>query len=158
MIIWIGRARNSVFVFKEDGFVLARVAGVEAVEIIEPEPAGPVIERADFAGFPRRCVVVFPDPRSCVAVLSEYFGNRPRTLRDDTGVAVVTSREFGDHACSSHMMIATCQQCGARRRAQCSRVETGIAQTVRRQLLDIGRRYTAAESTKLTEAHIVEQD
>src|SRR5260221_14669489 len=111
MIIRIARARNSVFVFKEDRFVLARVAGVEAVEIIKSEPARPVIERTNFAGFPRRRVVVFSNPRGCVPVLSQYFGNCPCALRDDTGVAVVTSRELSDHACSSHMMIATCQQC-----------------------------------------------
>src|SRR6267378_1122912 len=117
MIIRIGRARDAVLVFKEDGFVLARVSGVEAVEIIESEPAWPVIERTNFAGFPRRRVVIFSNPRGCVAVLSEYFGNRPRTLRDDTGVAVVTSRKLRDYTGSSHVMIATCQQCGARRRA-----------------------------------------
>src|SRR2546423_13817415 len=116
MIIRIARARNSVFVFKEDRFVLARVAGVEAVEIIESEPARPVIERTNFAGFPRRRVVVFSNPRGCVPVLPEYFRNRTRTLWDDASVAVVAGRKFSDHACSSHMMIATCQQCGARRR------------------------------------------
>src|SRR5437773_9907819 len=111
MIIRIARARNSVFVFKEDRFVLARVAGVEAVERIESEPAPPVIERTNFAGFPRRRVVVFSDPGGCVAVLPEYFRNRTYTLGNDAGVAVVAGSQFGNNACSSHMMIATCQQC-----------------------------------------------
>ena len=69
MIIRIGRARDTVLVFKEDGLVLARVARVEAVEIIEPEPAGPVIERADFARFPRWRIVVLAEPCGRVAVL-----------------------------------------------------------------------------------------
>src|SRR6266480_7832348 len=106
MIIRIGGARNSVFVFKEDGFVLARVSGVEAVEVIEPEPAWPVIERADFARFPRRRVVVLPDPRGSVTVLPEYFRNGPRALRNYTSVAVVAGGKLSDYAGSSHMMIA----------------------------------------------------
>src|SRR5439155_23176499 len=101
MIIRIARARNSVFVFKEDRFVLARVAGVEAVEIIESEPARPVIERTNFAGFPRRRVVVLPDPSGSVTVLSQNFRNSPRALWDNAGVAIVAGSEFGDNSSSS---------------------------------------------------------
>src|SRR2546423_534226 len=37
-------------------------------------------------------------------------------------------------------------------------MKTRVAQPMRRQLVDIRRRYAAAESTKLTEAHIIEQN
>src|SRR6266576_941871 len=108
MIIRIGGARNSVFVFKEDGLVLARVSGVEAVEVIEPEPAWPVIERADFARFPRRRVVVLPDPGGSVTVLSQYLRDSPSTLRNDAGVAIVAGGEFGDNSSSSDVVITAC--------------------------------------------------
>src|SRR2546430_17461676 len=117
MIIRIARARNSVFVFKEDGFELTRVSGVEAVEIIESEPAWPMIERTNFAGFPRRRVVIFSNPRGCVAVLPEYFGHCSSTLGNNAGVTVVTGRKLRDYTGTGYMVIATRQQCGARWRA-----------------------------------------
>src|SRR5689334_9688857 len=102
-------------VFEEDWLELARIAGVESVEIVEAKAAGPVIEGTDFAGLPRRCVVVLADPRGRIAVLLQNFSDRARALGNDAGVAVVASRQFSDDPCAGHVMIATREQGGARR-------------------------------------------
>ena len=77
VIIRIGRTRHAIMILEQDWLELARVPGIETVEIIESEPAGPMIERSNFAGFPRRRVVVLADPRGCVAVLSQYSETVP---------------------------------------------------------------------------------
>jgi hypothetical protein len=50
-------------VLEENRLKLAGVARIEAIEIVEAKPTGPVIERTDFAGFPIRRVVVLADKR-----------------------------------------------------------------------------------------------
>jgi hypothetical protein len=69
MIVGIARARHAVAVLVKDRLVLARVAGVEAVEVIEAEAIRPAVERADLARLPDRRVVVLADPGGGVAVL-----------------------------------------------------------------------------------------
>src|SRR5207253_10977501 len=56
------------------------------------------------------------------------------------------------------MVVATRQQRGARGRTQRSRMETRVAQALRRQLFDVGRRHTATKCAELTETDIIEQD
>src|SRR6267142_57996 len=123
VIVRISRTRYAVVVFVEDRLELAGVAAVEAVEVIKSKSVCPAIERTDFAGFPCRCVVVLSEPSGCVTVLPEYFGNCSRTFRNDAGVAVITRRKFGDYASAGHMVVATREQCSARRRAQRSRMK-----------------------------------
>jgi hypothetical protein len=102
-------------ILEEYRLELARVAGVEAIEIVEAKAAGPVIERTDFAGLPRRCVVVLADPRRRIAVLLQNFSYRARALGNNAGVAVVASCQFSDDSRTGHVMIATREQSGARR-------------------------------------------
>src|SRR5438552_2188585 len=59
-------------------------------------------------GFPRRRVVVLPDPRGSITVLSQYFRNSPSTLRNDAGVAVIAGGEFGDNSSSGDVVITAC--------------------------------------------------
>jgi hypothetical protein len=59
---------------------LTRVAGVEAVEIIEAETIGPAVEWANLARLPNGCVVVLADPGSGVAVLPQDFGDSAGAL------------------------------------------------------------------------------
>src|SRR5262245_45685834 len=70
MIVGVTRARHAVAVFIEDRLVLARIAGVEAIEIVEAEPIGPTIKGTDFAGLPDWRVVVLANPCRGVTVLS----------------------------------------------------------------------------------------
>jgi hypothetical protein len=53
------------------------------------------------------------------------------------------------------MMIAAGEQSGARRRAQCSRVESCIAQALRSELFYIGGWHAAAKRAELSETRII---
>src|SRR5258705_5309260 len=90
VIVRISRTRYAVVVFVEYRLELAGVAAVEAVEVIKAKSVCPTIERTDFTGFPRRWVVVFPEPSGCVTVLPQDLGDGARTLRNDPRVAVIT--------------------------------------------------------------------
>src|SRR4029079_8778515 len=137
-IVGVGRTRNAIPVLDEDRLELAGIAGVEAVEIVETQSAGPMIERTDLAGFPGGRVVVLSDPRGCIAVLPEDFRDGASALRNDARVAVITGRQFRDDAVPGDMMVAPREQRGARRRAQGGRMEARVAQALRSQLVDIG--------------------
>ena len=110
VIIRVSRARNPVMVLEEDGLKLAGVSGVEAVEVVEAQTAGPVVERTDFAGLPCRSVVVLADPRGRVAVLLEDLGYGPCTLGDDAGISVIASCCFGNDSRAGNVVIATGKQ------------------------------------------------
>ena len=59
VIVRIVRPRNAIAVLVEDSLVLARVPGIEAVEVVEAEAIGPSVEGSDLTGFPDRRVAVF---------------------------------------------------------------------------------------------------
>src|SRR3954469_4448087 len=94
VIVRISRTRYAVVVFVEHRLELARVPAVEAVEVIKAKSVCPAIERTDFAGFPRRCVVVLSEPSGCVTVLPQDLGHCARAFRNDSGIPVITRREF----------------------------------------------------------------
>src|SRR4029077_5896744 len=100
-------------VLKENRLKLARIAGIETVEIIETEAAGPVVKWADLAGFPCGRVVVLADPRRRVTTLPQDFRHRSCAPGDDACVAVIAGRKFSDHSCPRHMVVATGEQCRA---------------------------------------------
>ena len=67
-------------VLKENRLKLTRVAGIETVEVIKTETAGPVVKWTDLAGFPCRCVVILADPRRRVAVCRRISDTVPALL------------------------------------------------------------------------------
>ena len=113
----IGRARHEVVVLEENRLKLACVPGIEAVEIVETEAARPMVKWTYFACFPCGSVVILADPCRGIAVLFQNLSYCSRALRDDTGVAVIAGRKFGDDSCGSHVVVATGKQCGSRGRA-----------------------------------------
>src|SRR4029077_666645 len=102
-------------VLKENRLKLTRVAGIETVEVIKTDTAGPVVKWTNLAGFPRGCVVILADPRRRVAVLPQDFRHRSCAPGNDPCIAVIASRKFSDPSCSRHMVVATGEQCRARR-------------------------------------------
>ena len=83
MIVRIVRPRNAIAVLVEDWLVLARVPGIEAVEVVEAEAIGPSVEGSDLTGFPDRRVVVFADPGRGVPILPQYFSDSSGTFRNE---------------------------------------------------------------------------
>jgi hypothetical protein len=57
-------------------FPLGDVTGVEAVKIIETHASRPLVERSGLASLECGCVLVFPKPRSVVAVLLQDTPDR----------------------------------------------------------------------------------
>src|SRR6266550_420550 len=129
VIVRISRTRYAVVVFVEDRLELAGVAAVEAVEVIKSKSVCPAIKRTDFAGFPRRRVVVLSEPRGCVTVLPQNLRHCSRAFRNDSCIAVIARRKFRDYTGAGHMMVTTREQCSARRRAQRGRMKAGIPQS-----------------------------
>ena len=79
-------------VLEENGLKLARIAAIEAIEVVEAEAARPVVKGTDFTGFPRWGVVILAYPRRRVAVLLEDFSHSAGTFWNDARVAVVPRR------------------------------------------------------------------
>src|SRR5207342_3745326 len=93
-------------VLEQDRVPVVHVAGVEAVEVIEPQAAGPVVERPGRARLPGRRVVVLPDPGGHIPVLAQYFGDRARAAGDHAGVAVVAGRGLLNDAGRDRVVVA----------------------------------------------------
>src|SRR5271154_1195792 len=83
-------ARDEIAVLVEDGIPVIHVSGIEAVEVVEAEAVGPVVEGAGGAGLPSWSVVVLADPGGHVSVLAEDFADRATAFGKDAGVAVVS--------------------------------------------------------------------
>ena len=108
---------------------LARIPADEAVEILEAHPVGPLIERSGHGRFIERCVVVLAEPRRRVAVLFENFADGAALAANDGIVARITGCRFPNDAETIHVMIASCDQRRACRRAEGRRVEPRITQS-----------------------------
>ena len=66
VVVRVGRGGDEVAVLVEDRVPVVHVAGVEAVEVVEPEPVGPAVERARRRWSPRwACCGSCRSRRSC---------------------------------------------------------------------------------------------
>ena len=92
VVVRVGALGNEVAVLEQDRVPVVHVAGVEAVEVVEPEAVGPAVERPGGARLPGGRVVVLADPGGHVAVLAEHLADRAAASRQDAGVAVVAGR------------------------------------------------------------------
>ena len=67
--------------------------------------------------------------RRRVAILSQYLTDRGRVLIDNCVVAGIPCCPFGNHAEMHGVMVATRNQRGPRRRAERTRMETGVSKS-----------------------------
>ena len=149
---------NEVAVLEEHRVPVVHVAGVEAVEVVEPEAVGPAVERPGGARLPGGRVVVLADPGGHVAVLAQHLADGAATPRQDAGVAVVAGGRLGDDAGRGGVMVAAGDERGPRRAAKRRRVEAVVSQPLRRELIQGRRRDAAAEGRILAEPGVIEQD
>src|SRR5262249_31497527 len=102
-------------------------------------------------------IVVLADPRGHIAVLTQHLAARAAAARQDAGVTVVPRGYLGYAGERGGMMIAAGDEGRPRRGAQRGRVEGGVPEPFRGQLVQGGRRDAAAERAVLTEARVVDQ-
>ena len=81
VVVRVGRGRDEVPVLVQHRVPVVHVAGVEAVEVVEPEAIGPAVERAGGARLPGRRVVVLADPGGHVPVLPQHLADGAGTAR-----------------------------------------------------------------------------
>ena len=102
----------------EVGLPLAGVAADESVKIFEAHAIWPLFKRPDLARLVGRRVVVFAEPRGCVAVRLEDGADGAFVDWDDGILTRITRRYFADHAGTDRMMVAAGDYSCAGRRAE----------------------------------------
>src|SRR6266508_3276449 len=138
-----------------------RTIGLRSVRIRTPTPSGSLDFTPGRAGSmyilaPKRKPIA--DIKRAVTALLQDFGDGRMALRHATVVARVAGRGFGDHAQMVAVMIMPGQQRRARRRAQRGRVKVGVAQSVRREPVQIRRLNFRAVTTELRITDVVQHE
>src|SRR5262245_23128107 len=103
---------------------MVHVAGIEAVEVVEPKAVGPAVERAGGAGRPGRRVVVFADPGGHVTVLPQHLADGAAIPRHHADVAAVAGSGLADRAERGRVVIAAGDERRPSRATKGGRVET----------------------------------
>ena len=136
------RARrvDLVVVVHEIGVVLVGLAAEEAVEPLEAATERPPVARASGDHRARGREMPLADRERRVPVAHEDLGDHPVRLRHGRVVSRKPRCELDDATHAVAMVVAACQQAGARRRAQRRRVEVRVAQAVRREPIECRRR------------------
>ena len=138
--------------------VLVRLAADEPVEVLEAAAAtGPGVERPQWARLPHRDLVALAELRGRVAVQLERLRQRRRGVRANRVVARRGRGDLRDSAHADGVVVASCQQRLACRRAQRGRVEAVVLQPVRGQSLRHRGRARTPERARRAEADVVEQ-
>ncbi len=158
MIFLVVRRFDLVGIFDKAGLPLRRLACKKAVEIIEAMSGRPAIERTHRGGLIGGGVVPFADRRGLVTVIPQDLRHRGGALRNHAGVSVPIDRAFRDRAVADPLMIASGQQCSARRRADRSCMEGVVTDALVGELAQRRGIDLAAECRGLSETDIVHQD
>src|SRR5690606_22827457 len=101
----------------EVGLVLRGLPRQKAVEVLEPEPGGPVVVRTGGGRLVRGRVVPLAERARRVAVVAQDLRQRRSLARDEAGVAVPVVSELGDLAGPDAVLVASGQQRGPGGRA-----------------------------------------
>jgi hypothetical protein len=158
VVIRVGRGGDEVAVLVEDRVPVVHVAGVEAVEVVEPEPVGPAVERAGGTGLPRRSVVVLADPSGHVAILAQHLADGAAASWQHARVPVVAGCGFGNDSGGGGVVVPAGDERRACWAAERRRMEAVVPQSLVGELLDGRRRDAAAKSAVLSESGVVKQD
>ena len=142
------RRLDRVLVLVQPRLPLRRLAGEEAVEVVEPVAGRPAVERAHRGGLVRGGVVPLPECRRLVAVMVQHLGDGGGRLRDDAGVAVEVGGPLGDRAVADAVVVPPGQQGRAGRRADRRGVERVVADPFGLQPCERRRVALAAERVR----------
>ena len=144
MVVLVVRRLDRIQVLEQARLPLRGFAGKEAVEVIEPVPGRPAVERPHRGGLVGGRVVPFADGGGLVAVVVQHLRHRRRGFRDDAGVAVPVHRTLGDGAVADALVIAPGEQRRACRRANRGGVKAVVADALIAQVA----RASACESRR----------
>src|SRR5262249_17400328 len=81
VILWVVLGLDGLGAVEQGGMPLIGVSADEAVEVLEPQPGRPEIERSSLAGLPIGYIVILAVPGRVPAVLFESLSHRAATLR-----------------------------------------------------------------------------
>ncbi len=157
VITLLGRARrlHLVVVIHQIRIPLAGVTAQEAVEALETAAQRPPVERARARLLVARRQVVLPDHERAVAVLQQHLGQETVLERDDAVVPGITAGELRDAGHRVAMVVAAGQDARPARRTQRRRVHVAVAQAIRRDRIEAGRRDRAAITAQLPEPRVI---
>src|SRR5208283_5087279 len=85
---------------------LVGVAAHETVEVLEPHPGGPLVERTRLARLIDRRVVILAEPRRAVAVIQKNATDRGAILADHAVITGESRCDLGDHTEPDRVMVA----------------------------------------------------
>ena len=137
---------------------LVRFADHVAIELLEPEARGPLVERPREAAFPRHIFVRLAEHRRAVAVEPQDLGEGRHAVRQDGSLTRKARRHFRDRAHVRAVRIAAGEQCHAARRADRRGMEIVVGQSVLGEALEGRQVHHATERRGAGVAEIVEQD
>src|SRR5450432_2521926 len=103
-------------ILEQVGSPLVGLSPHEAVEILEAQSRGPLVERTGHAVLIGRSVVILPKPRGRITIILKNIADGGVLYSDDRVVAGITGREFADHSGANRVMVAAGNQRRARGR------------------------------------------
>ena len=156
----LGRARrlHLVVVIHQVRIPLAGIPAQEAVVALEAAPQRPPVIGARGRLLVARRQVVLPDHERAVAVLEEHLGQEAVLERDHAVVPGIAARQLRDAGHRVAVMVAAGQDARPARRAQRGRVHVVVAQAVRGERVEAGRRDRAAVTAQLPEPGVIQHD
>ena len=152
------RRRDLVVVVHEVRVVLARVAAHESVEALEAARERPAIVRSRGAALLARREVPLADGEGVVSVRLEDLRKETVLERNEPVGARKTRRPFGDARHRVRVVITPRDDARATRRAERGRMHVAVAETVRREAVQVRRLDRRAVTTELPVARVVEHD
>ena len=152
------RGPDHLLVLDQARVPLARVAGEEAVEVVEPPTVRPAIERTCRALLPVGRQMPLPVRGGAVAVVAQDARQRRAVPRQGRRVAGEPAGELTDRAEPDGVVVATRQQRGAGRRAEGRHVEPVVLESLIRHARVIRCLDRAPERARVAEAGVVDQD
>ena len=160
VIALLGRLRRPHHrrVAHQMGLVLRSLTGQEAVEILESQSRGPVLEWAGRRGVFRRGVVPLAPRARAVPEILEHFGHQRTAARDTSGVTVPVVGQLGDLPVADLMVIAPGEQRRPRRRTHRGGVEPVVAHPLRADPVHRRGTHLTAERRRQPWAGVIDQN
>src|SRR5262245_35375443 len=153
-----GRWQSRIGVLEQRRVPLVRVAAKEAVEVLEAQAPGPLVEGPRRALHPLRHQVVLAEPRRVVAVVHERVANGSCSLGNDRGVARIPRGELRYVAHADAVVVAAGEECGPRGRAQGGGVEIVVGKAALGYAVESWRGDWHAEGAGCRKAGVISHD
>ncbi len=144
-------------VLRDHRVVLARLAAEDAPEVVEPPGVRPAVERPGRSLNVIRGQVPLSESGGRVAVALKRSDEGSAVLGHACRIAGERPRELADRPEANCVVVATRQQRGAGRRAECCDVKAVVPQALLGDPRHRGCRHGAAERCRIPEASVVDE-